>query len=1514
MKVKRLVIFAMIAVLFTAAFVSQSLAQSTVYNAIPSTLAPSYPSLGFQATSTSEFGDYVHLSGTDRKLDMVSVRMVNWAYQSEAANLAFCSTNPGLCPGGGFLHTFTINIYGVVAGSPLNIKGPLLATWTQQKLVPWRPAPDLTCPGGTAWRAGDGSCYNGFAFDLNFTLSSLSVTLPNDIIVSIAYNTQSYGSPAIGAPGPYNSLNVGAIAGPASVGSDANADRIFASSTWTGFYTDGGAGGLGIFREDTSWGPQNGTVPFRITATPVAAPAPEIINAGFSSPFVNPNAWLIYNDESDTIDNSLGSLVVGPGAPPLGNGSAQISVTGSQRRNLATYQFSGTVLSDINTLKFSTFNPSAGNGGGSTRSGYLQFNVDFNGTDTWQSRIGFVPSQNGTVIQDQWQEWDAINGGTAMWFYSGATWPGTATPGTTLRSWSDILASYPGVRIRVTDSFFGVRVGEPYSSGYTENIDAIKFGTSSSLKYFNFDPLPTVTYVNGTWAGTAVGADPDGAGPATSFGYDAFDTIQGGINGVSVGGAVYVASGNYTEDVNVNKANVSVHGAGIDVSYIIGPYNSGTANTLLMNASGALVEGFTITRNGNDVANWAANLKSQGVNMSSPGTNMTLQYCKITGNRNGIYVGQTSNGNTIRRNIIDFNRTGVHLVDHSGDLIEENFITNNWTMGILYRTEGGPPPTGMTVRNNKITGNWYSEVEFREPSTGSSLNMSGNYFGPTITRSVVVSGEPGYTSQIPVEYGGGSVAPGSHPTIAGPESARIDYSPYLNNGTDTDLGTTGFQGDFSNISVTPDAAQVGSTSRIDEAIGLTSAGGTINVLAGTYSGNVTINKAVNLHGAFTISGSFSTTAVGASISPGNSPGIINSGNLSLGPGSTTNMEINGTTVGTQYDQLNVTGTVNISTSAALNLSFGFVPAVGNTFILINNDGADAVTGNFNGLPEGTVFYVGASALRISYVGGTGNDVTLTVIAPCNSVSISSTITTLTGNTNVQVPVNVDNVTGNGLYSTDFTLTYNPAVVTSPVVTIGNVTNTGAQILSVNTGSPGVITVSIFSSTPFSGTGQLVNIQFTATPGAPGTSTPINFSSFKFNEGTACISTSNGLVSVISGTITGTVRYGTVVPAAPPSVLVPNVLMSAVGSINTSATTNGSGIYSLSGMGSGSYTVTPSKTGGATGLTVSGSDAACIAQYVVGLNGCMFPTATAAQLAVADVSGAGGITSFDAALIARFAAGLPNHGAAGTWYFAPANIVYPNVNTNISGQDYLAYLMGDVTGNYNPANPFSALIADGQKPMRISAPTMTAGAGTVVSVPVSVQDTTGKRILSYQFDLRYDPTVLEPAANTVDLAGTISEGYAATVNPIEPGLLKVVVYGVNDLAGAGEMLKLNFNVIGAVDSASDIIWDDFVLNEGGINIEPVNGRVQVTAASTNASISGRVLTSIGQGVANARVTLTDTTGRARSVATNGFGNFAFAELQVGQTYTISVASKRYTFAPQTVSVTGDAVSVDLIALP
>lgn len=85
----------------------------------------------------------------------------------------------------------------------------------------------------------------------------------------------------------------------------------------------------------------------------------------------------------------------------------------------------------------------------------------------------------------------------------------------------------------------------------------------------------------------------------------------------------------------------------------------------------------------------------------------------------------------------------------------------------------------------------------------------------------------------------------------------------------------------------------------------------------------------------------------------------------------------------------------------------------------------------------------------------------------------------------------------------------------------------------------------------------------------------------------------------------------------------------------------------------------------------------------------------------------------------------------------------------------------------------------------------------------------------------------------------------------------------------------------------------------------------TAASV--SVGGRVLTMDGSGLRNARVTLTGIDGSARMVLTGKFGGFRFADVQFGETYIVSVASRRYIFQPQVVFVSEDLDDLNFIAV-
>jgi hypothetical protein len=92
--------------------------------------------------------------------------------------------------------------------------------------------------------------------------------------------------------------------------------------------------------------------------------------------------------------------------------------------------------------------------------------------------------------------------------------------------------------------------------------------------------------------------------------------------------------------------------------------------------------------------------------------------------------------------------------------------------------------------------------------------------------------------------------------------------------------------------------------------------------------------------------------------------------------------------GTDFSQVQVAGTVQLAGSLSLRLVDGFSPTIGQTYTIINNLGSGAVTGAFAGLPEGTIVGGGCHGFQISYVGGNGNDVTVTYINLTPPVTIA----------------------------------------------------------------------------------------------------------------------------------------------------------------------------------------------------------------------------------------------------------------------------------------------------------------------------------------------------------------------------------------------------------------------------------------------------------------------------------------------------------------------------------------------
>jgi fibronectin-binding autotransporter adhesin len=167
--------------------------------------------------------------------------------------------------------------------------------------------------------------------------------------------------------------------------------------------------------------------------------------------------------------------------------------------------------------------------------------------------------------------------------------------------------------------------------------------------------------------------------------------------------------------------------------------------------------------------------------------------------------------------------------------------------------------------------------------------------------------------------------------------------------------------------------------------------GILNI-TGSVLGAVTVNSGILAgDGASPTTGAIGglTDLLGGNIAPNlGGPGrMLLNGGVNFG-GAGFGLDLNGTTAGTGYDQLNVTGPVTLASNTPLTISLGFQPAVGSLFTIVLNDGVDAFGGlglfTYDGTPlaEGDHFLVSpVHEFSISYVGGDGNDAVLSYVVP-----------------------------------------------------------------------------------------------------------------------------------------------------------------------------------------------------------------------------------------------------------------------------------------------------------------------------------------------------------------------------------------------------------------------------------------------------------------------------------------------------------------------------------------------------
>ncbi|MFM7097110.1 MAG: beta strand repeat-containing protein [Gemmataceae bacterium] len=218
------------------------------------------------------------------------------------------------------------------------------------------------------------------------------------------------------------------------------------------------------------------------------------------------------------------------------------------------------------------------------------------------------------------------------------------------------------------------------------------------------------------------------------------------------------------------------------------------------------------------------------------------------------------------------------------------------------------------------------------------------------------------------------------------------------------------------------------------------------------------NATVNLGGG-TLKGTgqvFNVVGATGNLSPGSSLGTLTVGSqLTLASGNTFVTQINGANVGS-FGQVSVTSGVTSLGGSTLSITSATGLAAGQQITIINNGNSVPINGQFKGLVEGASITVGNTTFTISYKGGTGNDVVLTVSSIVNPVlppNFSVYGTDAGGGPVVQI--NYTNGTNLSFYA------YSSSYTGGVRVAIGDVNGDGYPDLITGTGIGGGPHIKVF---------------------------------------------------------------------------------------------------------------------------------------------------------------------------------------------------------------------------------------------------------------------------------------------------------------------------------------------------------------------------------------------------------------------------------------------------------------------
>lgn len=467
---------------------------------------------------------------------------------------------------------------------------------------------------------------------------------------------------------------------------------------------------------------------------------------------------------------------------------------------------------------------------------------------------------------------------------------------------------------------------------------------------------------------------------------------------------------------NVALAGGTLRGTG-DVGAISGngtinPGTGGTGSTSILTAHGNVTLGagttFFVDLNGTTVGTEYDRLTVPGGNITLNGATLAgrldttvptigQQFIILQATNGHTLSGQFAQGNSIaiqgRLFSITYNSTNVTLTSvrttRTWDGDQGNFwsFANNWDGNFLPKVNldddlvfpaGASQiinhydfPNGSSFHNLTFTGNGY------DIDGGTGITLTGG-----ITENTP-AGDTGVKIGFDITLGQSQTfMSNGFGVVANPNGLRFTTTEINLNNFNLTITGTGRQLYQGPITGTGNLIKNGTGGATFQGVSTFTGGTQVNngalIVSGTLPGTITLNGGTvggsGTVGPITGSGTIAPGALPASANPITAVLNVN-GNVNLGPGSAMALEIGGASPGSEFDKLNVTGSVALGTgTTSLNGVFlnSFNPTPGQQFTIIQ--ASNGVSGTF---AQGNSIVIGTTIFSITY---NANSVVLKAVA------------------------------------------------------------------------------------------------------------------------------------------------------------------------------------------------------------------------------------------------------------------------------------------------------------------------------------------------------------------------------------------------------------------------------------------------------------------------------------------------------------------------------------------------------